>query len=138
MKYARMADGIAVEIIEPAFDEEGNEIPITERFHPALVSTFIPFDPDNPPPGPSSEPMPAPRQVTMRQARLALLTAGKLQGVAAALDALTGMQKEAAQIEWEFAATVDRESPLVELLGNALQLDDAALDALFIQAAGFR
>ena len=82
---------------------------------------------DQPPPGP-------PASVTMRQARLALLAGGKLAGVVAAIDALPSPQREAAQIEWEFAATVERASPLVGLLVAALSLDDAQLDALFISA----
>lgn len=75
-----------------------------------------------------------PTSVTMRQARLALLATGALAGVDAFIDALPSPQKEAARIEWEFAATVDRSSDLVVALAAALDLDAAALDALFTQA----
>jgi hypothetical protein len=83
-------------------------------------------------------PVPAPaipQQVTMRQARLALLTAGKLAAVDAAIGTLPSPQKEAAEIEWDYSSTVDRSSPLMDLLGPALNLDKAALDALFVAAA---
>lgn len=87
---------------------------------------------------PQSEPeppTPAPRSVTMRQARLALLGAGKLPAVAAAIDTLPSPKKEAAQIEWEYATTVDRDSALMGLVGIALELDEPALDDLFTVAA---
>lgn len=80
---------------------------------------------------------PAPQSVTMRQARLALLGAGLLDGVDAALAAIPDeMQRRAAQIEWEFAATVERQSPWVANLSAALGLADVQLDALFVAAAG--
>ena len=75
------------------------------------------------------------RVVTMRQARLALLQAGKLAAVNQTLAALTGVQGEAARIEWEFAATVDRGSELVTMLVAALNLSDDDLEALFTTAA---
>ena len=78
---------------------------------------------------------PVPEVVTMRQCRLQLLAIGKLDDVDAAIAALPSPQKEAAQIEWEYAATVERDSALVAQLGPALGLDDAALDDLFTQAA---
>jgi len=77
----------------------------------------------------------APGAVTMRQARLALLSAGVLGDVTAAIDALQGQQGDAARIEWEFAATVERDSPIVAMLAAAVGLDGAALDDLFTAAA---
>lgn len=76
-----------------------------------------------------------PQMVSMRQARLALLSAGKLADVDAAIAALSSPDKEAAEIEWEYATEVSRNSKLVTQLAPALGLDDAALDALFTQAA---
>lgn len=77
-------------------------------------------------------PSKVPTSLSMRQARLALLGAGLLDTVQAGVATMP----QAAQIEWEFAATVDRSSPLVAALSGALGLDDAALDVLFIAAAG--
>lgn len=82
------------------------------------------------------DPVPVPpSSVTLRQAKLALLGAGLLAGVDAAIDGMPTPQKEAARIEWEYAATVERQSPLVANLSAALSLDAAALDALFVAAA---
>jgi hypothetical protein len=79
--------------------------------------------------------VPAPAPVSMRQARLALLEVGLLDAVQAALDALPDAQaRRAAQIEWESAQEVRFESPLVQLLAPALQLDDGQLRALFERA----
>ena len=72
-----------------------------------------------------------PSIVTMRQARLALLAAGLLQPVNEAVTALG----ESAKIEWEYAATVDRASPLVAGLTAALSLTSVQLDTLFTTAA---
>lgn len=78
---------------------------------------------------------PIPQTVSMRQARLALLGAGLLDNVNAAINSLSSPQKEAALIEWEYSQEVQRDKELVAMLAPALGLDDAALDQLFIQAA---
>ena len=75
-----------------------------------------------------------PQSVTMRQARLALLSAGLLSAVDAAIAALPSPHKEAAQVEWEYAATVERQSPLMGQLAPALGMSDAEMDALFVAA----
>ena len=80
-------------------------------------------------------PIIVPTEVTMRQARLALHAAGKLVAVNAAIAALPEPPKTAALIEWEYSSTVRRDSQFVSLLGPALGLDAAGLDALFIAAA---
>lgn len=71
----------------------------------------------------------------MRQARLALLNAGLLATVDMAISTLPSPQKEAAQIEWEYAAYLERANGLVVTLGASLNLTEAQLDALFTQAA---
>ncbi len=78
---------------------------------------------------------PVPSEVTMRQARLALLAIGKLDQVVPAIEALEGVDRDVARIEWEFSSAVVRTRPLVCMLGEALGLDDGALDQLFITAA---
>lgn len=47
--YARMEDGLAVELIEPLLDENGQEVPIAERFHPDFLDTLVEYDPTTPP-----------------------------------------------------------------------------------------
>ncbi len=86
-------------------------------------------------PAPDAGPVPVPQWVTMRQARLALLAAGKLAQVAAAIAQLPSPHMEVAMIEWEYSPSVRRTSPLVLALMPAIGLDDAAMDALFIAAA---
>jgi len=71
----------------------------------------------------------------MAQARHALLEAGLLVAVNAAIDAMPEPQRSVAKIDWQFRATVERASTLVQQLGPAIGLDDAGLDALFIRAA---
>jgi hypothetical protein len=98
-----------------------------------VIGAYTIADRDPPPPvAPSPE---VPQSVTMRQARLALLGAGKLSAVDAAIASLPSPQKEAAQIEWEFSSTVERNRPLVQTLGPALGLSESDLDQLFITAA---
>jgi hypothetical protein len=85
-------------------------------------------------PEPDPVPAPAPRpiaRVTMRQARLALLGAGMLEAVNTALAGMSGIAGEAARIEWEYATTVDKNSPLIAGLSDALGLTEAQLDELF-------
>jgi len=73
--------------------------------------------------------------VSMRQARLALMQQGKLEDVQVALDALPEPQKSVAITEWEYATTVERLSHWVIQLGSALGLDEAGLDELFKSAS---
>lgn len=81
-------------------------------------------------------PPPIPQSVTMRQARLALLGAGLLPQVEAAIDALPSPQKEAARIEWEYSQEVQRYNGFVAVLAPALGLNEQALDQMFFAAAG--
>lgn len=84
---------------------------------------------------PAPEPTPVPAKVTMRQARLALLAAGKLAAVSDAINALPSPQKEAAQIEWEYSQEVQRHNGFVSLLAPVLGMNAEALDQLFVTAA---
>jgi hypothetical protein len=70
----------------------------------------------------------------MRQARLALLGAGLLDDVSAAINALPSPQKEAAQIEWEYSQEVQRHNGFVSQLAPILGLSEAQLDSLFATA----
>ena len=128
MKYAIIENGVVVNVAVA-------EAPLAENWiaseSAAIGDTYEGGNfvrPPDPPPA-------VPQAVTMRQARLALLAAGKLAGVDAAIEALPEPQRTQAQIEWEFASEILRASPLVEAMGAALGLDDAVLDALFVEAA---
>jgi hypothetical protein len=76
-----------------------------------------------------------PASVTMRQGRLALLAAGKLAQVDAAIASLPEPQKSAALIEWNFSNELQHGNAFVATLGAALGLSDAQVDQLFITAA---
>ena len=81
---------------------------------------------------------PAPRvpaAVTMRQARLALFSAGLLSAVDTAIDALPEPQRTAARIEWDYSNELQRSNPLVAALTPALGLTSDQVDALFIAAS---
>lgn len=104
----------------------GGDITQYEALIAEVEAAYVP----PPPPGPP----PVPFQVTMRQARLALLGSGLLSQVDAAIASLPSPQKEAALIEWEYAAVVQRNSGLVPAMAQALGMTDAQLDALFIAA----
>lgn len=85
-----------------------------------VVSAVVPVVPDS---------------VTMRQARLALLGAGKLAMVDAAIDTMPEPNKSAARIEWEYSNEVQRNNGFVSALGPALGMTSAQIDALFVAAA---
>jgi hypothetical protein len=77
-------------------------------------------------------PVAVPPEITMRQARLALLGAGKLSSVDAAIAAMPEPQKSEASIEWNYSNTVQRNNGFVSALGPALGLTESQVDALFI------
>ena len=86
--------------------------------------------------------VPVPAKVTRRQARQALLLAGLLDDVPVAIAQLDDetpegkQQMRMAQIEWEDSLEFERARPLVIEIAVAIGLDAAALDQLFITAAG--
>ena len=82
---------------------------------------------------PSKTKSTVPPVVTMVQARLALNQLNLLEPVEIAISTLP----RAAQIEWEFRATVQRDSGLVQALAAGLQLSEQMLDELFTLAATF-
>ena len=77
-----------------------------------------------------------PQEVTMRQARLALLNAGLLDAAQGVIDALPMPQRRAAQIEWEYALSVRRDHPLIALMISEGLATAAQVDGLFVSAAG--
>ena len=77
-----------------------------------------------------------PDGVTMRQARLALFSAGLLDTAQAVIDALPMPQRRQAQIEWEYALSVRRDHPLIALMIAQGLATDVEVDGLFVAAAG--
>lgn len=77
-----------------------------------------------------------PSSVTMRQARLALLQAGHYASVQTAINAIVDpIIRQTSQIEWEYAATVDRDSSFTQGMATALGLTEEDIDNLFMLAA---
>lgn len=76
-----------------------------------------------------------PYRVQMRQARHALLGAGLLSQVEAAIEAFPEPAKSTAKIEWEYSTTLDRDNPVVLQLIPLLGLTEQQVDQLFITAA---
>ncbi len=76
-----------------------------------------------------------PQSVSMRQARLALLGAGLLSTVDAAIAAQAEPLKSQIEIEWVYATEIDRQWPTLLALAPALGLDSEDLDNLFIAAS---
>lgn len=68
--------------------------------------------------------------ITMRQARLYLLSVGLLSQVDTVI-----AQNEAWKIEWEYATEVQKDSPLVLALASELDLSMEAIDLMFSEAS---
>lgn len=75
-----------------------------------------------------------PASVTMRQARLALLSAGILDDIDTAIAGLPSPDKEQAKIEWEYSQEVQRHNSFVSVLASALGMSNKQIDDLFILA----
>lgn len=71
--------------------------------------------------------------VTRLQALLALEAGGYLATVDAYMATLA--RGNSSRLAWENAQVFERASPIVAAMGAMLQLDDAAIDALFIAAS---
>lgn len=85
---------------------------------------------------PPAPPPAVPVEVTMRQARLALLNAGLLDTAQAVIDALPMPQRRQAQIEWEYAPSVRRDHPLIALMISEGLATAEEVDGLFVSAVG--
>jgi hypothetical protein len=73
--------------------------------------------------------------VTPRQARLALLGAGQLANIDAAIATLEEPTKSFVEIEWEYAVSIERMSPWVIAMTESLGMTAEEVDQLFEGAA---
>ena len=71
-----------------------------------------------------------PKTITLRQARLYLLSIGLLDDLENIIN-----QNRAYQIEWEYANQIERESPLVSIMGQTLVLTSSDIDNMFMEAS---
>ena len=133
MQYAIIENNTVVNVAEADVVLAGNWVPLADGARIGDLwdgEAFVPA-----PPAPPHPPV-VPPSVTMRQARLALLGAGLLDDVDAAINALPSPQKEAARIEWEYSQEVQRHNGFVSVLAPLLGLTEAQTDALFLVAEG--
>ena len=76
------------------------------------------------------------QQVTMAQARVALIEKGLIDQVELALSSISDDKERAkAMVWWEYAQTVDRNNPIVKSLVATLGINDEQLDELFLLAS---
>lgn len=104
------------------FDEYNNEIliPLEEHCKSLEIQAYI-----TPP-----VILHIPKSITMRQARLYLLSLELLDDVE-----LLVSQNKAQQIEWEYASEVQRTNQLIPALQESLGLTNAQVDTMFIEAS---
>ncbi len=77
-----------------------------------------------------------PVQVTIRQARLALLQAGLLDDIETTINAIEDETlKKAVQIEWEYAQDIRRDWQALIMITQAMGMTDEQLDELFLTAS---
>jgi hypothetical protein len=120
-----------VEVMADRYRCDGADMPFTV-IGEGSVEDASPEDFPPPPPAPA----PVPQSVTMRQARLALLGAGLLDNIDAAIASIPDeVQRRAATIEWEYANTVERNSAFVQQMAAGLAMSAEQMDQLFITAA---
>lgn len=130
-RYAVINDGV---VVNHALADDA-EFAAAQGWIPAGDSSIGDlWDGENFTPAPPAPPV-VPGFVTMRQARLALLGAGLLDYVDAAINAMPSPQKEATRIAWEYSQEVERHNGVVAALGPLLGLTDAQIDDLFLTAA---
>lgn len=73
----------------------------------------------------------APKQVTMKQARLALHNRGLLTAIESAINSLEGDAGIDARIRWEYSSTVSRNDPLFTAMKPVLGMTETQLDDFF-------
>ena len=78
---------------------------------------------------------PVPAEIQMWQARAILFRSGLLGMVEQAVKAAANPEIE---IAWEYAPNVVRQSAFVSAMAAAINLDNAAIDNLFIEGAKIR
>jgi len=96
----------------------------------SVGATVVQMMPEAPQPSLSASPV-----VTMKQARLALAQANRIEQIEAAISSLPDEQQRRARIEWEYSTTIERNNPVLIQLAEAIGMPDAEIDALFAVAA---
>lgn len=100
---------------------DGSVVPLEQYCKSQYIAPYVE-------PEPVSEPVP--QVIAMRQARLQLLEVELLDDV----EAFVALDRKS-QIEWEYANEVYRQSPLIELVKEAMSLTDKQIDDMFLSAS---
>jgi predicted component of type VI protein secretion system len=90
----------------------------------------------SPPAGGESEPAAPLSAITRRQLRLTLLAHGLLDQVEPVIQSLPEPDRSIATIEWQDASEYQRDHPLIEQIGAALDLAPSDIDAMWREAMG--
>lgn len=102
-------------------DGEGNAITYTPPFKFGMLAESA---------------LQVPSEITPRQARLVLAKHGLLDSVADAIAAIEDLvQRQIAEIEWEYATSIERSAAWINALSAGLGLSEADVDSLFIEGA---
>lgn len=134
MYYAQLTNGICTSVTETygALPESPDLILLSnfdatvigKRFNAGHWEVVTPSQPA------------VPAKVTRRQARQALLLAGKLSMVEPAINAIPdATQRAMIMIEWQDSLEFERNRPSLIALATAIGMTSADIDALFVQAA---
>lgn len=84
----------------------------------------------------ATRPTPVPKSVTKRQAFLALLAVGIREAdILAIIATMPDSEREKAEIEFTYAASFERNHPLITIIGQSKNLNDEELNKLFIEAS---
>jgi len=78
-----------------------------------------------------------PQTISARQIRLWLVGHGvSLAAVEQGIDSIPDqLQRDMVRVEWEYAPYIERAHPMLVPLAAALGLDEAAVDAAFVEAS---
>lgn len=131
MYYAQITNGVVTAVTETAAPIDAANMISIDSLDVSLLGQSYAAGVFTPPPPVSL----IPSVLTMRQARLALFTAGLINSVQAAINALPSPDKEKAQIEWDYSNEVQRHNGFVSQLAPALGLTSEQVDALFVTGA---
>ncbi len=104
-------------------DGQGEWITSDDTKVQALIAAFVPPAP------------PVPQVITQRQVRLILLQNNMLDQVNSLITNSTATNAKELQISWDFASSVDRNSPFITSMTTAMNLTDTQVDDMFRAAA---
>lgn len=83
----------------------------------------------------NTQPVTDVQSVTMRQARKILFKYGYIDAINNFIENLPSPDKELAQIDWEYATEVSKNSTLTLTIASYLQLAQSTIDKLFYEAS---